>query len=91
MSTKEMESKIRNLRELKRMAEELADEITAAEDEIKAEMTARGAVEIIAGEYKVRWAFCTSSRFDTKRFQKERPKLYAAYLREIDSRRFTVA
>lgn len=41
MSTNEMTSKIRELKELKAMAEELAAEITAIEDTIKAEMTAR--------------------------------------------------
>lgn len=43
MSTNEMTSKIRELKELKAMAEELAAEITAIEDTIKAEMTARNA------------------------------------------------
>lgn len=41
MSTNEMTSKIRELKELKAMAEDLAAEITAIEDTIKAEMTAR--------------------------------------------------
>ncbi len=40
MSTNEMSAKIRELKELKLMAEELNGEITAIEDSIKAEMTA---------------------------------------------------
>lgn len=41
MSTIELTSKVRELKELKLMAEELAAEITAIEDTIKAEMTAK--------------------------------------------------
>lgn len=40
MSIQEINSKIKELRELKRMQEELADEIGTLEDEIKAHMTA---------------------------------------------------
>ena len=39
-----MDSKIKELRELRRMADELAAEIEAIQDAIKAEMTARIAV-----------------------------------------------
>ena len=46
MSMNELESKVNDLRELRRMAEELATEITAAEDDLKAYMTASGANEL---------------------------------------------
>lgn len=46
MSTNEMTSKSRELKELKAMAEDLAAEITAIEDTIKAEMTARNTDEM---------------------------------------------
>lgn len=54
MSTNEMTSKIRELKELKAMAEELAAEITAIEDTIKAEMTARNTDEMTVDVYKIR-------------------------------------
>ncbi len=40
MSKTEMTNKVRELKELKAMADELAAEITAIEDSIKADMTA---------------------------------------------------
>ena len=46
MSANEMTAKVRELKELKAMAEELAAEITAIEDSIKAEMTARNTDEM---------------------------------------------
>ena len=48
MSTHEMESKVKELRELRRMAEELNAEIEAIQDSIKAEMAAIG-VDSLAG------------------------------------------
>ena len=48
MSINELEAKVNDLRELRRMAEELATEITAAEDDLKAYMTASGANELIS-------------------------------------------
>ena len=52
MSTTELTSKIRELKELKQMADELAAEITAIEDIIKAEMTARNTDEMIVDVFK---------------------------------------
>lgn len=54
MSTIELTTKIRELKELKAMAEEIAAEITSIEDVIKAEMTARDTDEMTVDVYKVR-------------------------------------
>ena len=62
MSNPSIESKVRNLVELKRLKEELESDITAAEDEIKAVM---GNEEtLLAGAFKVTWKAITSSRLD---------------------------
>ena len=47
MSMNELEAKVAQLRELRRMAEELAGEIAATEDTLKAYMTANGADELV--------------------------------------------
>lgn len=65
-----MTAKVRELKELKALAEELAQEITAIEDAIKAELTARNAEEMTVDVYKIRWTKVTSSRFDTTGFKK---------------------
>ena len=46
MSMNELEAKVAELRELRCMADELAAEITATEDTLKAYMTANGADEL---------------------------------------------
>lgn len=91
MSTNEMTSMIRELKELKRMAEEVAAEMTALEDQIKAEMTARGTDELVAGEYKVRWTSVQSSRFDSTAFKKAMPALAEQFTKTTTTRRFSIA
>lgn len=91
MSVNELTSKVKELKELKLMAEELAAEITAIEDTIKAEMTARETEEIITGEYKVRWTKVTSNRFDSTAFKKTHADLYSQYTKTTESRRFSIA
>ena len=91
MSKTEMTSKVRELKELKAMADELAAEITAIEDSIKADMTAQGVEEMTVDVYKARYKTVKSSRFDTTAFKKAMPDLAAQFTRETESRRFTVA
>ena len=88
MSNPNLEPKIRELLELKRMKEELEQEITAAEDEIKSIM---GDEEtLFAGAFKVTWTPYTSSRFDSTRFKKDHAELAAAYTKTTTTRRFSV-
>ena len=91
MSKTEMTSKVRELKEFKAMADELAAEITAIEDSIKADMTAQGVEEMTVDVYKVRYKTVKSSRFDSTAFKKAMPDLAAQFMRETESRRFTVA
>lgn len=91
MSTNELKSKVRELKELKAMAEELAAEITAIEDSIKAEMTARDTEEMQIDVYKIRWTKVKSNRFDSTAFKKAMPDLYSKFTKQSESRRFTAA
>ncbi len=61
MSVIEMDSKIKELRELCRMADELAAEIDALQDSIKAEMTARNVDTLAGSNWRVTWKNVTSN------------------------------
>ena len=88
MSNPTMESKVKELLELKRMKEELEAEINGLEDTIKAVM---GDEEtLLAGAFKVSWKTFTSSRFDSTRFKKEHAELAAAYTKTTTARRFSI-
>lgn len=91
MSKTEMLSKERELKELKAMADELAAEITAIEDIIKAEMLSQGVEEMQVDVFKVRYKTVISSRFDSKAFKATHADLYSQYTKQTESRRFTVA
>ncbi len=91
MSTNELTSKVRELKELKAMAEELSAEISAIEDTIKAEMTARGIEEMTVDVFKIRWTKVSSNRFDTTAFKKTHADLYSQYIKATETRRFTIA
>lgn len=91
MSTNELTSKVRELKELKTMADELAAEITSIEDIIKAEMIARNIDEMQVDIFKIRWSKCTSNRFDSTSFKKAMPELYNQFTKQSEYRRFTVA
>lgn len=91
MSTNEMTAKVRELKELKALADEIAQEIAAIEDMIKAEMTARNTEEMMIDVYKIRWTTVTSTRFDSARFKEAMPDIYSQYTKKSESRRFSIA
>lgn len=89
MSEMELTAKIKDLREMQRMAEEAAALAEAIKDEIKAIMGASG--ELCAGEYKITWKPVKTYRFDIAAFRKAIPELAAAFTKENTTRRFVVA
>ena len=91
MGTIELNGKVKELRELRRMADELAAEIEAIQDTIKAEMTARDTDTLTGDDWKVTWKIVKSSRFDSKAFKATHGELYGQYCKETETRRFTVA
>lgn len=91
MGTLELDSKIKELRELKRMAEELQAEIDGITDTIKAEMTARNVDTLTGADWKATWKEVTSNRVDTAALKKALPDVAAAFTKASTSRRFTLA
>ena len=91
MSTSEMNTKVQQLRELRRMADELSAEIEALTDSIKGEMTARGADELNGADWKITWKNVTSTRFDSTGFKKAMPELAAHFMKQTTTRRFVIA
>ena len=89
MSTNELESKIRELRQLQALIEEATAEAEAIKDAIKASMG--DSEELRAGEYKVTWKAVKASRIDTTALRKALPDVAQAFTRETITRRFCVA
>lgn len=91
MSAQELTKKVRELKELKVMAEELAAEITAIEDEIKTVMTAQGTDEITVDVFKIRWKTVETTRFDSTAFKNAYAELYGRFTKRTSCKRFTIA
>lgn len=88
MSNPNMEPKIKELLELKRMREELDAEITAAEDAIK--QTMGDEETLLAGAFKVSWKTFTSSRLDSAALKKALPEIAAQFTKQTTARRFSI-
>ena len=89
MSMNELESRIRQLRELQALIEEAEREAETIRDTIKTQMG--DAEEIYAGEYKVTWKTVKSSRIDTTALKRALPDIAQQFTKEITTRRFCVA
>lgn len=89
MSTNELESKIRELRQLQALIEEATAEAETIKDAIKASMG--DSEELRAGEYKLTWKAVKASRIDTTALRKALPDVAQAFTRETTTRRFCVA
>lgn len=91
MSTIEITKKIEELKALEELIEEAKAEAEALTDSIKQEMLERNVEEMEAGQYIVRWTAVLSQRFDTTSFKKVMPEVYKAYIKQVSSRRFSIA
>ena len=91
MSENTLKAKVRELKELKAMQDELTAEITTIEDEIKAEMLSTGTDEMQIDIFKIRYKLVESKRFDSAAFKATHAELYAQYTKTTATRRFSVA
>jgi predicted phage-related endonuclease len=91
MSRQDIEGKVQEIRELKRMQEELSAELEALTCEIKAHMDAEGVDTISGTDWKVTYKAVTSSRIDTSALKKALPDLAQQFTKTTTARRFCVA
>lgn len=88
MSNHELESKIRELRQLQALIDEAEQEAETIKDAIKAHMG--DSEELRAGEYKITWKPVTSSKLDTAALRKALPDVAERFTKAITVRRFCV-
>ena len=90
MSNSELNRKLRELKELKIMQDELQNEIDSLQDEIKSYMTAAQIDTLNVDVFKVTYKEVTSSRFDSTAFKKTHQELYNQYLKQTVTKRFVL-
>lgn len=91
MATNELISKLNDLAQLRRMADDLDAEITAIQDESKAHMAAAQTDTLTAGAFRVVWKSVTSTRIDTAALRRELPEVWQEYGKTTTTKRFTVS
>ena len=91
MNKTEISETVKNIRELKRMREEIEAEISAEEDRIKEEMNRTSNYTIMGDDYKVTYTEVTSTRIDTAALKKALPDVAERFSKTSTSRRFCIA
>ena len=91
MSTKDLTAKVRSLMELEALIAEAQAEAESIKDELKAELINRNTEEMSVDVFKIRYKTVKSNRFDTTAFKSTHKELYNQYIKQIETRRFTVA
>lgn len=89
MSNKELENKVRELRQLQALIDEAQAEADRIKETIKDIMG--DSEELYAGEYKVTWKFVKASRIDTAALKKDLPAVADQFTTTTTTRRFCVA
>ena len=89
MSTSEIITKCRELRELRALIEDAQAEAEGIRDALKTAMG--GAEELRAGEYKITWRPVKAVKLDVKALRAVLPDVAARFSRESTTRRFCVA
>lgn len=83
-----LSKQIADYKSLKRTLSELEEKLKIIEDGIKEYMGEQE--EILVDGYTVRWKRVQQSRFDTTEFRNQHTALYEQYLKQSETRRFTI-
>ena len=91
MRNQDIRQTVNELQDLYAQADALKAEITAREALIKEEMEARETEELNLGNVIIRFTSVLSNRFDTTAFKKLHSDLYNSFIKQVYSRRFSIA
>lgn len=91
MSNIDLAKKIDELHELEELIEEAKATAEAVKDSIKAELIMRDTEELEVNGKIIRWTSVLSNRFDTTAFKKSYGELYKQFVKQVSSRRFSIA
>lgn len=91
MTNNEMVTKIKEMREMKRLAEECLSIADSIADELKQMMIEANAEKMIIGEYKLSYTQVSRVDVDKKRLELEQAEIYAEYQKITSYKRFLVS
>ena len=88
MTERQITNRIKKIKELEAMQDELQKQIDALKGEIQAEMLDSEILTV--GDFIVRWATIITERLDTKAIKKALPDICKQFTTSATSRRFTI-
>ena len=91
MKNTEIRETVAELQELYVAQDVLKAQITEREQAIKDEMESRELEELNLGNIIIRFTSILSNRFDTTNFKKLHKDLYNEFIKQVSSRRFSIA
>ena len=83
--------RIEELQELEDTIAQLKAQAENIKDCLKEEMGIRGVDEMIVGDYVVRYTDVLTSKFNLKSFKEDYLNLYKTYLKQTNSKRFSIS
>ena len=91
MSMKEMLNLVEEINEYNAILEEVKEILADRQDKIKAYMTSENLEELnVDGQYFVRYQAIARNTLNTSLLKKDLPELYKAYMKGVNSTRFTI-
>lgn len=90
MTMQEIENKIKEYKELQRMAEELSAEMDKIKDELKAEFEKQHTDTITTNAFKMTFKTVKTKRVDTTALKKDMPDVAEKFTKETETKRFTI-
>jgi predicted phage-related endonuclease len=92
MSSEMIIKRVEQIKAIESFIKELEAEAETYKDEIKALMNTEAVETLQAGDYIIRWTSTLTSRFNTKKFKEDMGEaVYNAYLKQVASKRFSIA
>ncbi len=91
MKNQEIRNTVAELQELYAQAESIKALIVERESLIKEEMDSRETETLDLGNVIIRFTSVLSNRFDTTNFKKLHKDLYNEFIKQVSSRRFSIA
>ena len=91
MANNELLNKIEALNEWEALMEEAKEMADSLRLELKQEMLDRDTEELECGQYILRYQTIVTNRFDNSSFKKQMPDVYNSFIRQVTSKRFSIA
>lgn len=91
MTERQIENRVKKLRQIEAQRKALEEQEKALKEEIKADMESKGTDELRTKNFIIRWKEIISNSLDSKALKAAFPDVYIQFTKQSTSKRFTIA